>query len=176
MQTVSRSQVVTAEEAVEEALPPRIQEALGQLVGAAKEGLLALSVGVGLGVLEELMAEEVEDVCGPKGKHDPDRTVYRHGSDDGEVTLGGRRVPVQRPRMRSKDGEEEVPVGTYEQFTSRDQLSRVVLERMLAGSRRAATGVCRSRSVSRSNSRRGRRRSRRCPGRSSRARRRRCWS
>jgi hypothetical protein len=47
MQTVSRPQVVAAVEAVEEPLPPRIQEALGQLVGAAKEGLLALSVGVG---------------------------------------------------------------------------------------------------------------------------------
>jgi putative transposase len=133
MQTVSRSQVVTSSEAVEEPLPPRIQEALGQLVGAAKEGLLALSVGVGLGVLEELMAEEVEDVCGLKGKHDPDRTAYRHGTDDGDVTLGGRRVAVTRPRMRSKDGEEEVPVRTYEHFASRDQLSRVVLERMLAG-------------------------------------------
>ena len=114
-------------------MPPRIQEALGQLVGAAKEGLLALSVGVGLGVLEELMAEEVEEVCGPKGKHDPDRVAYRHGSDDGEVTLGGRRVPVERPRMRTKDGEQELPVRTYEHFASRDQLSRVVLERMLAG-------------------------------------------
>jgi putative transposase len=133
MQTVSRSQVVTSSEAVEEPLPPRIQEALGQLVGAAKEGLLALSVGVGLGVLEELMAEEVEDVCGPKGQHDPDRTAYRHGTDDGEVTLGGRRVAVTRPRMRSKDGEQELPVRTYEHFASRDQLSRVVLERMLAG-------------------------------------------
>ena len=133
MQTVSRSQVVAAQDAVEEPLPPRIQEALGQLVGAAKEGLLALSVGVGLGVLEELMAEEVEDVCGPRGKHDAGRVAYRHGSDDGEVTLGGRRVGVERPRMRSKDGEEEVPVRTYEHFASRDQLSRVVLERMLAG-------------------------------------------
>ena len=133
MQTVSSSQVVDAREAVEEPLPPRIQEALGQLVGAAKEGLLALSVGVGLGVLEELMAEEVEEVCGPKGKHDPDRVAYRHGSDDGEVTLGGRRVGVERPRMRTKDGSEEVPVRTYEHFASRDQLTAVVLERMLAG-------------------------------------------
>jgi hypothetical protein len=94
---------VAAAEAVEEPWPPRIQAALGQLVGAAKEGLLALSVGVGLGVLEELMAEEVEDVCGPKGRHDPDRTAYRHGTDDGEVTLGGRRVQVeQQARSTSK--------------------------------------------------------------------------
>ena len=133
MQTVSRPQVVAAAEAGQEPLPPRIQEALGQLVGAAKEGLLALSVGVGLGVLEELMAEEVEDVCGPRGKHDPDRVAYRHGSDDGEVTLGGRRVGVERPRMRTKEGESELPLRTYEHFAARDQLSRVVLERMLAG-------------------------------------------
>jgi hypothetical protein len=39
-------------------LPLRVQEALGELVEAAKEGLLALSVGVGLGVLSELMEEE----------------------------------------------------------------------------------------------------------------------
>jgi len=81
-----------AGEAVEEPLPPRIEEALGQLVGAAREGLLALGVGVGPGVLSEMMVEEVEDVCGPKGKHDPDRSAYHHGSDDGTVTLGGRRV------------------------------------------------------------------------------------
>ena len=41
-------------------LPLGVQEALGELVGVAKDGLLALSVGVGLGVLTELMEEEVE--------------------------------------------------------------------------------------------------------------------
>jgi len=68
MQTVPLAKVVSAQEAVDEPLPARIQEALGQLVGAAKEGLLALSVGVGLGVLGELMAEEVEEVCGAEGQ------------------------------------------------------------------------------------------------------------
>jgi hypothetical protein len=52
----------TSDEAV---LPERVQEALGQLIEAAKEGLLALSVGVGLGVLTELM-DEVDDVVGPR--------------------------------------------------------------------------------------------------------------
>jgi putative transposase len=98
-----------------------------------REGLLALSVGVGLGVLHELMTEEVEEVCGPRGKWDPDRVAYRHGTDDGEVTLGGRRVAVKRPRMRTKDGTAEVPPASYEHFASRDALSAAVMERMLAG-------------------------------------------
>ena len=115
------------------ALPPRVQEALGQLVGSAKEGLLALSVGVGLGVLAELMEEEVVDVVGARGKHDLERTAVRHGHESGEVTLGGRRVGLERPRVRSADGRAEVRLRTYEYFADRDPLTRSVLERMLAG-------------------------------------------
>lgn len=126
--------VHASEDALEEGvLPVRVQAALGELVGAAREGLLALSVGVGLGVMHELMNEEVQEVCGPRGKHDPERVAYRHGSEEGQVTLGARRVEVSRPRMRAKDGSGEVPVETYEHFASRDVLSAVVLERMLAG-------------------------------------------
>jgi putative transposase len=116
-----------------EALPERVQGALGELVGAAKEGLLALSVGVGLGVLAELMAEEVEDVVGPKGRHDVDRAAVRHGHEAGQVTLGGRRVPVERPRVRTTDGTGEVAMTTYQHFADRDPLTKVVLEQMLAG-------------------------------------------
>ena len=114
-------------------LPARVQEALGQLVESAKEGLLALSVGVGLGVLAELMEEEVDEVVGPKGQHDPDRVAVRHGHEGGEVTLGGRRVGVERPRVRSADGVAELPLQTYAHFADRDPLTAVVLERMLAG-------------------------------------------
>jgi transposase-like protein len=129
METVSSAQAVAAASG----LPLRVQEALGELVEAAKEGLLALSVGVGLGVLSELMEEEVDEVVGPKGMHDRERLAVRHGHEAGEVTLGGRRVAVERPRVRSADGEHEVRLATYEHFAARDALSRVVLERMLAG-------------------------------------------
>lgn len=128
-----RSNVPLAQASMDEVvLPERIQEALGQLVGAAREGLLALSVGVGLGVLCELMEEEVDEVVGPMGRHDAERSAVRHGHESGEVTLGGRRVAVERPRVRSADGSEEVRLQTYEHFASRDALARVVMERMLA--------------------------------------------
>lgn len=129
-ETVSGAQAAIAQEAV---LPARVQEALGELVGAAKEGLLALSVGVGLGVMAELLEEEVTEVVGPKGKHDPERSAVRHGHEAGEVTLGGRRVAVERPRVRTADGSQEVRLETYRHFADRDPLTRLVLEQMLAG-------------------------------------------
>jgi putative transposase len=133
MNTVPAVKVVTTSEAATADLSPGVAEALGELVGAAREGLLALSVGVGLGVMETLMAEEVDELCGPRGRHDPDRSAYRHGTEQGSVTLGGRRVPVTKPRVRAKDDGGELPLSSYRHFASRDPLTAVVLERMLAG-------------------------------------------
>jgi putative transposase len=142
MKKVSGPQVVTPAEALERPLPPQIQEALGELVGVAREGLLALSVGVGLSVVHELMEAEVEEVVGPKGRHNPDRTAKRHGHERGSMTLGGRRVEVTRPRIRTADDERELPVETYEHFADRDPLTVVVMNRMLAGvSTRKYAGV-----------------------------------
>ena len=133
MKKVSGPQVVTPAEAAEMPLPAAIQDALGELVGAAREGLLALSVSVGLGVVHSLMEAEVDEVVGPKGKWNPDRTAKRHGHERGSMTLGGRRVEVSRPRMRTADDERELPVATYEYFADRDPLTRAVMDRMLAG-------------------------------------------
>ena len=127
-----RETVVVEQDVSEAGLSPGVMEALGALAGVAREGLLALSVGVGLGVLAELMEEEVTEVVGPRGRHDPGRSAVRHGRDQGEVTLGGRRVAVERPRVRATDGSGEVPVGVYQHFAGRDVLEQVVLERVLA--------------------------------------------
>jgi putative transposase len=96
-------------------------------------GLLALSVGVGLLVVHGLMEAEVAEVVGAKGRHDPERTAKRHGHERGSMTLGGRRVEVSRPRIRSADDERELPVQTYEYFADRNPLTVVVMNRMLAG-------------------------------------------
>ena len=133
MKKVPAPKVVTISEAIESPLPPQILEALGELVGAAREGLLALSVGVGLGVVHELMELEVDEVVGPKGKWNPDRAAKRHGHGDGPMTLGARRVKVKRPRMRTVNDEHELPLATYDYFADRDPLTRAVMDRMLAG-------------------------------------------
>jgi putative transposase len=115
------------------ALPTRVQEALGELLLSAKEGLLALGTQVALRVLGELLEEEVEALVGPKGKWNRDRVAVRHGHERGEVTLGGRRVPVGRPRVRTAGGERELPLSTYEHFADRDLLGGIVMEQLLAG-------------------------------------------
>jgi putative transposase len=115
------------------AVPATVSVALGELAGELREGLLALAVGAGLQVLAALMEEDVTAVCGPKGRHDPQRSATRHGHGAGSVTLGGRRVPVERPRMRATDGSGELPVPAYELFSNTEVLGRMAMERTLAG-------------------------------------------
>jgi transposase-like protein len=124
-------------------MPEQVTVAMEELAGACREGLLALAVGTGLRVMHAIIEESVTAVAGPKGKHDPARQATRHGQEDGAVTLGGRRVPVRRPRVRTVDGSAEVALPAYDLFASRDLLGRMAVERMLAGlsTRRYGVGL-----------------------------------
>ncbi len=113
-------------------VPDVVEVRLAELAGAARQGLLAFSVGVGMQVLEVMMHEDVARAAGPKGVHDPARTASRHGTDLRSVELGGRRVTVQRPRARTVD-RGEVPVPSYDYFAGGAWASEMAFERMLAG-------------------------------------------
>jgi putative transposase len=105
---------------------------LAEVAGAAREGLLAMSVAVGLRVMAEMMQDELTTKVGPKHAKLPSRSATRHASAPGSVVLGGRRVKVSRPRARSVEGA-EVHLDTYAAFADDDLLGQVVMERMLAG-------------------------------------------
>jgi len=100
------------------AVPEQVSVAMGEIAEDMREGLLALAVGAGLQVMAQLMEADVSAVCGPRGKHNPERGGVRHGTERGSVTLGGRRTPIERPRVRSADGTGELPVPAYELFSA----------------------------------------------------------
>jgi transposase-like protein len=125
------------------ALPQRVSVAMAEIAENIREGLLALAVGAGLQVMAALMEADVSALAGPKGKHDAGRTAVRHGRERGSVTLGGRRVAITRPRVRAADGAGELPVASYELFSSTEILGRMAMEKMLAGlsTRRYSVGL-----------------------------------
>ena len=113
-------------------LSDELRLAMAEVAGAAREGLLAMSVGVGLRIFAEMMEEELAARVGAKHAKLAGRTANRHGSAPGSVVLGGRRVGVERPRARTTD-RTEVVLDTYAAFADDDPLQAVVMERMLAG-------------------------------------------
>jgi len=133
-------------------VPGQVVVSMTEIAGAAKEGLLALAVGTGMQVMAAMFDEDVTRLCGPDGKHNPDRAGYRHGSEDGPVTLGGRRLAVTRPRVRTAGGSGELHLPGYDLFSSTGDLDpagagkdagRPVVPplRPRAGARRAGRGA-----------------------------------
>jgi putative transposase len=127
----------------EVAVPEQVIVSMAEIAGAAREGLLALAVSTGLQVMAAMFEEDVTRLCGPDGRHNPGRAGYRHGTEAGSVTLGGRRIPVTRPRVRAADRSGELHLASYDLFASTEMLGQLALEKMLAGlsSRRYAHGL-----------------------------------
>jgi len=66
--------------------PTTSREVLGEFAGATNEGMVALSVGVGLRVLHELVAAEVDEVMGPKGSTTPSATPTATATRDANLS------------------------------------------------------------------------------------------
>jgi putative transposase len=129
--------------ASEVAVPEQVIVSMAEIAGSAREGLLALAVRTGLQVMAAMFEEDVTRLCGPGGQHNPDRAGYRHGTEAGSVTLGGRRIPVTRPRVRAADGSGELHLTSYDLFSGTEVLGQLAMEKMLAGlsSRRYPRGL-----------------------------------
>jgi len=91
-----------------------------------------LCVRAGGQVLGAMMEQDREDLCGPRWKRDPDRRAGRSGTTQSEITLGGRRIPIHRPRVRSRAGQEmELPSFAF--AANRDPLDRHAMNAVACG-------------------------------------------
>lgn len=100
----------------------------------ARYGLMELSMSLGLEVMRMMFEEDVEQYTGPKGKHNTQgRTGYRHGTDKTTVVMGGKKVRVDRPRVRAMDRSSELPLETLSLFQSEDPLNKAIMAKLLSG-------------------------------------------
>lgn len=103
-----------------------------EVVVALKDGLRELVVSSGMQVLEALLEDDREKLCGPKRKQQVEREAYRYGYDHGQLVMGGRKVSVAKPRVRGVNGG-EVALPAWEAFRDTDPLNERVVEQMLSG-------------------------------------------
>lgn len=89
-------------------------------------------VHAGMTVLAAVLEHERTKLCGGHYVHDAARCATRAGYATGELPLGGRRVRVRRPRVRSVDGK-EVRLETWERFANADPLTPRAVEQMVLG-------------------------------------------
>ena len=104
---------------------------LVELLVDTKTELFELMIRSGLRVLDAMLEEDRTALCGPRDAHQVARTASRAGTVPSEVVLGGRKVTVERPRVRAAG--REVPLPTFQTLAQEDPLNRRVVEQMLVG-------------------------------------------
>jgi putative transposase len=103
-----------------------------RLVEVVRQDLRAFVVSEGMKALAEMLEQERASLCGPRYRHDAERTCSRAGYAPGELVMGGRRVSVPRPRVRDRDGC-EVPLTSWGAFGDEDPLDERAVRQMLLG-------------------------------------------
>ena len=121
-------------QSIETCLPPLLEQlTLADVQEAVKGRFNSFCLAIGIQALMVLMEQDTEALAGPKGKHDPNRTAYRHGYQNTSVPMGNQRVAIKRPRVRTVGADQELPIPSYEAFANDEQLLEAALNRMLYG-------------------------------------------
>jgi len=106
---------------------------LGTVLVRAKQALREVMLSTGTDVLMAMLEDDRTVLCGPKHSQSEERRNYRYGYDTGPLVLGGRKVTVRKPRVRTIDGGQEVELPTWRQYADEDPLTDRALEQMLVG-------------------------------------------
>ena len=98
---------------------------IDQLLGEVAGEIEAFSAQIGLEIMQALMDHEVGEMIGPWGR----QSAHRHGTQPGYVVYGGRKVSIERPRVRGKGGG-EVELDTYRAFQGQDKMQAAVARQL----------------------------------------------
>jgi putative transposase len=85
----------------------------------------ALSAQAGLKIIHHFLEEEIAQRCGPHGQ----QSAYRHGHQPGYIVFAGRKVPIAKPRLRAKGGQ-EVLLQSYQAFQQNGRMQRAVARKL----------------------------------------------
>ena len=108
------------------------QLVLLSLAAVLKAELHEFVMSAGMRVVGELLEEDRAAICGERYAHNATRVASRAGHAPGELVLGGRRVQVRRPRVRSVD-DQEITLPAWAHFSDEDPLDRRAVEQMVIG-------------------------------------------
>ena len=109
-----------------ETLNLQLELPMAELLAGACDSIEALCGEIGLRIMLAVMQREIELKTGRWGQ----QRTYRHGKQRGYVVYAGRKLALERPRLRDpKTG--EVPLESYKAFQSDGKMQRAIARRIL---------------------------------------------
>jgi transposase-like protein len=98
---------------------------MAELIAGVCQDIEAFGAELGLTIMQRVMEAEIAQKIGPWGQ----QKTYRHGHQPGYVIYGGRKVSLERPRLRSREDKEE-PLASYQAFQKDGKLQQGVARQL----------------------------------------------
>ena len=109
------------------------REQYAELELDAKVELIRSLIPLGLIHVQDLLTKELQELAGARyARKDEEQRGRRHGSNPGSIRLGGQRIPIRVPRVRSADGG-EIPLRSYGALSTGGDLDELLMKRVLFG-------------------------------------------
>lgn len=99
----------------------------------AQQSLGDLLRSVGRAFIETVMESEVEELAGARSSRHAGRRAYRWGTEAGFCVIDGQRIPLDRPRVRSRAHNREIPLGSYALFQKASLMDETVWHKIMHG-------------------------------------------
>jgi len=128
---MSRGYQIVGEKAIS-AIGEDISQLFEDLISGVAAEIEGLAGEAGLLIIKSVIDHEVERVAGKRYERSSDKRSSRWGSQPGYVVFGGRKVDIDRPRVRDKKGE-EVELKSYGKFQRRGKMQESISSKMIRG-------------------------------------------
>jgi transposase-like protein len=108
-----------------ERLSLEAQLPMSELIAGVRQDIEGFAAELGLTIIQRVMAAEIDQKVGPWGR----QNSRRHGHQPGYVIYAGRKVTLERPRLRSRE-DREVPLASYQAFQTDGKLQQAVARQL----------------------------------------------
>jgi transposase-like protein len=98
---------------------------MSELIAGVREDIEGFAAELGLTIIQRVMEAEIGQKVGLWGQ----QKSRRHGHQPGYVVYGGRKVTLERPRLRSRE-DQEVPLASYQAFQKDGKLQQAVARQL----------------------------------------------
>jgi putative transposase len=108
-----------------EAARLQIELPMLEVILQTKAEIETLSAQAGLKIIDCLLEQEIDQRSGPHGQ----QSACRHGRQSGYVIFAGRKVSINKPRLRAKGGS-ELALKSYQAFQQDGRMQRAVARKL----------------------------------------------
>ena len=103
-----------------------VEPLIEDFLAGAREDIETFAAELGLTVIRRVMEAEIQKKVGRWGQ----QPVRRYGQQPGYVIFGGRKVPLQRPRVRSRE-DKEVELASDKAFQQKGKMQQAVARQLM---------------------------------------------